>query len=273
MAEGARAYLNSQLNTWGLGDYKANNGSSLSDWAWERYLETGDADIVLLELREQRGFKERFPAYEQLAKEGRALTPDQYVSYEQTYMALLQQYGVPDGIFDDRDHVARLLVNNVSATEVSERLAINADAMYTAPQEVRDALADMYGVGPNGMLAFYLDPDEALPKLQQQYVAAQIRGAVVERDFMLEREEAERYAAMGYTYQQAREASEVAAGIRGLTAEGVSERQLLGAQMGDVSSQRAVLRAAAGRRSRFSGGGRAVSENEGVTGLGQSSSQ
>ena len=272
MAEGARAYLNAQLNTWGLGDYQANDGEIISDWAWERYLETGDADIVLLELREQRGFKERFPAYEALAKEGRALTPDQYVNYEQTYLALLQQWGVPDGMFDDGDHIAKLLMNNVSATEVSERLAVNADAMYTAPQEVRDALSDMYGLGPEDMLAYYLDPDEALPKIQQRYTAAQVRGAVTERDFMLERSEAERYAAMGYTYQQAREASEVAAGIRGLTAEGVTERQLLGSQMGDVDAQRVVLRAAAGRRSRFSGGGSAASQAEGVTGLSRSTS-
>lgn len=267
MANGARQYLDSQLGTWGLSGYEANNGKSLSDWAWERYLETGDAEIVLLELRQQKGFKDRFPAYEQLAKEGRALTPDQYVQYERTYFALLQQYGVPDGIFDDRDHVASLLLSDVSATEVSERLALNAQATLTAPQEVRDSLEEMYGLGPNDLLAYYLDPDEALPKIQQQYTAAQIRGAVVQRDFTLSRQDAERYAALGYTYEQAREASEVADVTRGLTGAGVSERDLVAAQFGDTNAVRNVYRAAAGRRAAFSGGGLAASQQEGLVGL------
>lgn len=273
MATGARAIIENTLAEYGLANGRANSGGTLADWAWRRYLETGDAEQVMVELRSQQAFKDRFPAYEELAKRGRALSPAEYVAYEQTVYSLLQSFGIDDGLYNTPDTVTRLLLNDVSASEFSERLAINAEASITAPDEVRDALQDMYGVGAGGMLAYYLDPDNALPKLQQQYAAAQIAGAAAERQFSMDRQQAERLATLGYTYEQARQAAQQGAAAGGLSvgSHAVSYDDLLNAGLGDVGARSRVERAIASRTAAVSGGGSAASEQSGVSGLGGAS--
>ena len=263
MAESARQYLRDELERYGL--------QSLADWAWERYLETGDSIQVMIELRDRPEFHQRFPAYKQLADEGRAISPDEYITYEQQAFQLAQQYGVPDGMFGSSD-ITRLLVGNVSATELSERLNINARAALTAPQEVRDYMYENYGLDEGGLLAYYLDPDKSLPKLEQRYVAAEIGGAAAERQFALQREEAERLASQGYGYEDARRAAEAAATTRGLAGEqGLRESDLFTARPGDTAAQQRLFRAVSSRQARFSGGGGGSSEQAGVTGLGAAS--
>ena len=273
MANGARAIIENTLAEYGLATGMANDGKVLADWAWDRYLDTGDADQVMVELRSQQAFKDRFPAYDELAKAGRALSPAEYVAYEKAVYAQFQSYGVPGGILDDKETITEMLLNDVSAAEVSERLALNAQATLTAPEEVRTALMDMYGMSEGGILAYYLDPDRALPKLQQQYVSSQIAGAAAERQFSLDRAEAERLASLGYTYEQTRQAAENAAGVRGLAggAFGVAESDLLEGGLGGVEAARRVYRAQQSRLAGFSGGGTAAAQNEGVTGLSGSS--
>lgn len=274
MAAGAKEIILNTLAQYGLDKAQDEGGKSLADWAWNRYLETGDADQVMIELRSRPAFKARFPAYDELARQGRALSPAEYVQYESTIYSMLQQYGVPDGIFNTPDTITKMLLNNVSATEASERLAINAEASMTAPPEVRQALQEFYGVTQGDMIAYWLDPDQALPKLRQRYVAAQISGAAAERQFALGQVEAERLSSLGYTYEQARAASENAGQMRGLSEgeQAVSARELLASQLGDVQAQTQVMRAAQSRQARFAGGGGASSQNEGVTGLAPSSS-
>lgn len=274
MADGARTIIESTLASYGLATGRANDGESLADWAWGRYLETGSADVVMIELRQQQAFKDRFPAYDELAKKGRALSPQEYIAYEQSIYSLLQSFGVPEGLFDNAETVAELLINDVSASEFSERLQLNAAASLSAPEEVRVALDEMYGVGPGGLLAYYLDPDRALPKLQQQFVAAQISGAAAERQFSVAKQEAERLAALGYSYEQVRQAAGQGALMGGLAVGGqaVSRDDLLMAGLGDVGAVRRTTRAAASRMAQFSGGGSPAAEQEGVSGLGGSSS-
>lgn len=272
MADSAREIIASILAQYGLHTALAEDGRPLVDWAWERYLEVGDANVVMIELRAQPAFKNRFPAYDELAKQGRALSPAEYVAYEQSFYNLLQQYGVPDGVFGP-EKVTELLLNDVSASELSERLALNATAMFTAPQEVRDALRTMYGVDEGSLLAYWLDPDAALPKLQQRMTSAQIAAAAAERNFGMVRSEAERFASLGYGWEDARQAAEEAAAVRGLSVgtNRVGERDVLFAGLGDESAQRRVRRAISSRLARNLSGGRAVEERSGVSGLADSS--
>ena len=131
MANGARAIIENTLAEYGLATGMANDGKALADWAWDRYLDTGDADQVMVELRSQQAFKDRFPAYDELAKAGRALSPAEYVAYEKAVYAQFQSYGVPGGILDDKETITEMLLNDVSAAEVSGRLALNAQATLT----------------------------------------------------------------------------------------------------------------------------------------------
>jgi hypothetical protein len=271
---GARDIITDILAQFGLDQEVADDGSSLPDWAWTRYLETGDESAVMIELRTQGAFHRRFPAYKTLAERGMALSPQEIVAYERTFAGIMHAYGVPDTMFDIRTTVTDLLVKDVSATEVAERAALAAEASLTAPPEVRQRLEDLYGIQPGDMVAYWLNPDESLPKVRQRWQAAQVSGAAAEHGFTVEREKAEELAARGYTYDQARAASEQAAGLRGLTAGDnavSSPSTLLGSRMGDAEAAREVERAVLSRRARGQGGGQAAESDKGVIGLGRSS--
>ncbi len=69
----AKAVLEQALGMYGL--------SSLAEWAWSRYLETGSTDLVFLELRQQSAYKARFPAMAALAARGQAISEASYVEY------------------------------------------------------------------------------------------------------------------------------------------------------------------------------------------------
>jgi hypothetical protein len=257
------------LAQYGLGE--------LADWAWGLYtgLDGGPGasiEEIRLALPSQKAFQERFPAYDQLAKEGRAISPNAYIAYEQQLRGYLQQFGVPAGMYDTPQGIANLLIADVSAEEARARLSIAADAAFSAPQEVRDALRDRYGLSARDLVGFYLDPEKALPLLQQQYTSAQIIGAAQQQTVDVATETAERLAAQGVNYAQAREGFGTVNRLSDLTAQeqggSVSQGDLVGAAFGDGDSGKRVDREIGRRVAQYrSAEGGAAAGNSGVSGL------
>lgn len=271
MAGSAQDIIQSFLDQYGLG--------SLGSWAWQQYLDSGATNIsdfmpqLNTNLQQTQEFKTRFPAYDALIKAGKGISIDQYVNYEQTVGQLLQQYGVPRGMYDTPSGIASLLISNVSASEVNDRLKIAADAAFNAPQEVRDALRANYGVDPGGLIGYYLDPDKAEPLLAQQYAASQVSAAAVMNGMTASKDLSERLAAQGVSFGQAQQGFGNAANLKSLESgpgEQVSNDELATAQFGDSTAAKKVDRVATGRVNQFkSGGGAADSATQGVVGLGQ----
>src|SRR3546814_1735147 len=72
----------------------------ISDWSSTcalpiyRYKGGDSFEEIMLELRETREYKERFPAMQTLRQQGRALTEQQYMQYEQGLRQVLHTFGL-----------------------------------------------------------------------------------------------------------------------------------------------------------------------------------
>lgn len=165
MAEDARLVLRNYLAKYGLGE--------LEEWAMEA-IKTGTPQATVeLELREQPAFKKRFPALEAMGKKNRAISIDAYVAFEQEAAKMMKSYGLPEGFYDQPEDFAKFLEGDVSLQEVNQRLILAANQANKAPAQVKQKLQEMYGVNQSGILAYFVDPDKALPTLQDQWTAAQ----------------------------------------------------------------------------------------------------
>jgi hypothetical protein len=259
-----------------LNDFFASRGlASLGTWAWDLYKQGMSVDEIQLRMYDTPEFKARYPAYETLAQQGRAISVDAYQAYEKTTRDLLHQYGIPTGMYDTPESIAKMLVNDVSVSEQNDRLQIASAAAYSAPQEVRDALANQYGVASGGLVAYFLDPDKAAPLLQKQWQASQVTGAAYRQQMALDVAEAERLAAQGIGYDEAVQGFGQVAAQKGLGAgigETVDEAARVAAVFGDTAAQAQVQRVQKGRAAQFGGGGGAADGQAGVSGLGSSSS-
>lgn len=266
MADGARDIIVGFLNGYGLG--------GLADWAWNLFLETGDIEQIKLALPQQQAFKDRFPAYEALAQKGRAISPDQYIAYENELFGALHQYGVPKGMYDTPQAIAKLLIEDVSIPEARQRLAIAADAVFKAPQEVRDALSARFNVSDGtGLIGFYLDPDRAAPLLEQQYAAAQVEGAAAQQKIGVSRDVADRLASQGVSYEQALSGFGQVAGLSDLSnveqgGGSVSQGEIVGGVFGDAASGKKMEDEAKKRAAKYQASeGGAASGQSGVSGV------
>ena len=262
---GARAIIQQALAAYGL--------EGLAGWAWTLHKEGQDINMILAQLPKQPEFIARYPAYEFLAQQGRAISVQQYRAYEDQVIADLRRYGVPQGMYDTPAAIGNLLKADVSAVEVGERLQLAARAAYSAPIEVREALRDRYGVQDGDMVGFYLDPEKALPLLDARYKAAEVAGAAALSNINVATEMAERLANQGVAYGTAVQGF---ANVRGMSdlkvleqgTGNVTEEELIGAQFGEGDAAARVDRVRGARAARYQAAeGGAASSQTGVSGL------
>lgn len=267
MADEAKSIIRSFLSQYGL--------ESLGDWAWDQYLNGASVEQIMLDIRERPEYKQRFPAMEQLAQAGEAISEIDYINYEKTTRQLLQQYGITPGLYDTPEGIAQLLINRVSTVEVNARLQQAAAAAYSTPQEVLDGLRAMgYDLQAGSLASFYLDADRALPLIEQQYRAAQVYGAAAQQKIALDVSEAERLAKQGISWQQAQEGFRNVAATAALASgegETVGQGTRVAAAFGDQAALEATTRVQKGRRARFAGSGGAAESQQGAVGLGGAS--
>lgn len=269
MPDDARSIITGFLRQYGL--------EALGAWAWDQYLNGSTVDQIMLDIRQRPEYQARFPAMEQLAQAGKAISEAEYIDYERTVKGLLQQYGIVNGMYDTPQGIAELLIKDVSAAEVNSRLQRAAYATFQAPEEAVTALRDRFGINsPGALMSWFLDPDKAMPLIEQQWAAAQITGAASRQRVALDVAEADRLSKQGISYEQA---------VQGFGQ--VAELERLGAGMGETADQRTVTRGVFGdqaeaartrrvqqsRQSQFRGGGQAAETQEGVSGLGSASSR
>src|SRR5882724_4200439 len=192
----AKQIVQQTLNQYGLG--------SLINWAWGEYTSAGGGqsgmDAITADIVNTKEFKTRFPAYQKLAEEGRAMTVQQMLQYEQTARQIFQANGIPGGFYDTPTELAQFMLNDVSTTELETRVKDAQQAMITSPQDVRDQLNSLYGVDHGHLTAFFLDPTKAEPIIAQKFTAAQIAAEAGRTGFgQLNAGQAEGLARLGVT--------------------------------------------------------------------------
>ena len=233
-----------------------------------QYGYTGQDDAPLwLMLEQEPIFKERFKANEQRVKAGLSrLSPGEYVKLEKQYRDLMKTAGLPKGFYDSTDDFTSWIGGDVSPAEAQDRVVRAADVAASADPELKKALFDLYGVGEDGITAYFLDPEKATSVLDRQANAARFRAAAGRNGVGVTRDTAELAALNGINEQQARQgfaqvgAEQEALGNLGLIyGDRISTDENVDATFGLSQQSQAVqkrkARLASQERAAFSGSG------------------
>lgn len=125
-------------------------------------------------------YKQRFSANEARIKAGLApLSASEYIATERAYRSIMRDAGLPNGFYDSADDFSRFIANDVSATELKQRVDSAAKAVNNADPFYRQALQQMYGIDEGMMVAQMLDPDRALPLIEKQAKAVEFGQAAI----------------------------------------------------------------------------------------------
>ena len=249
---------------------------SLYDKIWSDYtsdmIDITDSDAIFLSIREEDKYKERFAGNEMRRSKGLGdLSPSTYVALEDSYRQTLRSNGIPADLFDTPAELAELIANDVSVSEFNSRIESARSLMQDAPASVRDQMSRLFNVTEGQLLAYYIDPDKALPVLKEQERAARIGSAAVENAGMqLSASAAEDLSRRGFTEDEARvgfskvsKLGELAQTFAG--EQNITEQQIIASQFGfDTQAEKDLARRKEQRVSEFKRGG-SYTRTSGVT--------
>jgi hypothetical protein len=176
--ESAYNILYKTFSEYGLGSLVESLQSYIKDGLSE--------DELTLRLRETPAYQKRFGANKQrIAKGLAALSEAEYIKMEDQYQEVMRQYGLPESYWS-KDPMGtqagfeQLLANDVSNTELEDRLLVAQDRVLKANPEVLSALKQFYpGIKNGDILAYTLDPKNAIKDIQRKVTAAEIGGAAL----------------------------------------------------------------------------------------------
>jgi hypothetical protein len=167
---------------------------------------------LTIQLQNSKAYQDRFAANaDRIAKGLSALSPAEYVAVEDQYQNIMRNYGLPESYYakdtmGTQAGFRTLLANDVSATELEERVLTAQDRVLKAAPEVSQALKAFYPDITNGdILAYTLDPQKGLDSIKRKVTAAEIGGAAIGQGLKTDVTRAEQLAAAGVTKQQAQE--------------------------------------------------------------------
>lgn len=159
-------------------------------------------NTITFALTETDEYKTRFKANQiRLAKNLKVLSPAEYITVEDSYRQVLRAYGLKQ--FDTDDYVSQFISNDVSPTELSNRVVTAVQRVQNADPAVSRTLRDYYGVSQADLVAYVLDPEQQFQKIQRQVSAAEIGTAARVQGLEAGVNVAEQLAAQGVTAAEA----------------------------------------------------------------------
>lgn len=176
------AAINALLSSYDLGD--------LSVSILESVTKGYSADTINLIMQDPNSkdplalaYQKRFSANQIRAKAGKpVLSPSEYLQAEQTYAQIMQSHGV--GASATRSQFATFIANDVSASEVNDRITLAVDRIQGADQATKDALKQFFpSLNQSDLVGAMLNPEEGLPALQRKVRQAEIGGAALSQGF------------------------------------------------------------------------------------------
>lgn len=138
-----------------------------------------------LELQNTKAYQNRFAANkERIAKGLSALSPAEYIGLEDQYQNVMRNYGLPESYYSKdttgkQAGFEKFLAGDVSPVELEDRIMTAQDRVLKANPQVLDTLKSFYGdsITNGDILAYSLDPKNALKNIQNKVTAAEIGGA------------------------------------------------------------------------------------------------
>jgi hypothetical protein len=185
-----------------LGRLNQYNLGALAPLIRKLAIEGATESTIMLQLSEEPLYKERFKANEVRKQKGLSvLTPSQYLSLEDDYRQVLRAYGLTQ--FDNDAYVSQFLANDVSVSELSNRVVTAVQRVRNADPAVSNMLKNLYGIGQNDLVAYVLDPQQQFQKIERQVAASEISVAAARQGFNIGATVAEQLAAQGISQAEA----------------------------------------------------------------------
>lgn len=233
---------------------------------------TGASEATIsLQLQETPEYKQRFSANEIRLKKGlTVLSPAEYLANEDRYRQALRAYGLTQ--FDNDAYVSQFIANDVSPTELSNRIVTAVQRVQNADPAVARQLKDYYNIGQTDLVAYVLDPEQQFQKIERQVAAAEIGAAASKQGLQAGVGVAEQLAAQGVSQAEAQKGyatiadilptAEKLSGIYGTTMEGYTQA---------TAEQEVFNSLASAQRARQKLTARELAQFSGFTGTGRSS--
>jgi len=137
-----------------------------------------------IKLRETPAYQKRFSANAERIKKGlAAIDESAYLKLEDQYQNVMRNYGLPEsywtrGELGVQEGFNKLIANDVSNVELETRILTAQDRVLKANPQVLDTLKQFYpGITNGDILAYSLDPANAIKDIQRKVTAAEIGGA------------------------------------------------------------------------------------------------
>jgi hypothetical protein len=182
--------------------FEQYNLGSLINKIKELAIDGATEATITLQLQETDEYKNRFKANQERIKKGLAvLTPAEYLRVEDGYRQVLRSYGLKQ--FDTDDYVSQFIANDISASELSNRVVTAVQRVQNADPAVSRQLRDFYGIGQADLVAYALDPTNQLQKIERQVAAAEVGVAAARQGLQAGVSVAEQLAAQGVTQAEA----------------------------------------------------------------------
>jgi hypothetical protein len=163
-------------------------------------------------LRETDAYKKRFAANAQRVAKGlRALSEAEYIGTEDQYQDVMRRYGMPESYYTKgelgiQSGFEKFLAGDVSAVELEDRIQTAQNRVVNSNPEVAKALKEFYpGISNGDILAYVLDPANAIEQIKRKVTAAEIGGAAIQSGLRTGMARAEELGAAGITKQQAQQ--------------------------------------------------------------------
>ena len=165
----ADANLKQTLDQWGL-----SNLQPLIDNAVFNKNITNAKELMNL-IRTTKEYKDSFQGLVEHNKTAaQQMTEAQYLAASQSMMNTAQAAGLPDAFFTQAE-IGKLIGGQVSPAEFSRRIAEGYNAVAALPQNIQNQFMQQHGVGPGGLLAYFLDPTKAEPVIARQALSANLQ--------------------------------------------------------------------------------------------------
>jgi hypothetical protein len=157
---------------------------------------------ITLQLQETPEYQQRFAANADRLKKGlAALTPAEYVNVEDSYRQVLRAYGLKQ--FDNDAYVRQFIANDMSPTELSNRVVTAVQRVQNADPAITAQLKQYYGIGATDMVGYVLDPEQQFQKIERQIAASEIGVAAGRQGLTAGVSVAEQLAAQGVSQAEA----------------------------------------------------------------------
>jgi hypothetical protein len=197
--------LKDQFDQWGLGDLVEPIRALIQD-------ENVSPSEYAIRLRQTAPYQTRFKANAERIKNGlAAITEAEYLQLEDQYQNIMRNYGLPEsyyvrGKYGVQQGFQNFIANDVSAIELEDRIMNAQNRVINSNPEVLAALKNFYPDINNGeILAYVLDPNNALDQIKRKITAAEIGGAATQAGLKTGMERAQELGAAGVTKAQAQE--------------------------------------------------------------------